>query len=148
MIVIWEGLALIHHDGLVSDGNWIAPVMWGGLLVGCLVAKLLTSSAAFTIAVTSHGIAVFHMRGFTWRSHRLVMRLPAAPPRMVRTGAGAHAEVDLGGTRFWVRANSFPLLRWMVGSPAGPGGRTRSRLSHPAVVQWSPTGTVVRPDRS
>jgi hypothetical protein len=114
LLVTWPLFTLLHPHGFTDSGDWIAPAMWSGLLAGCLVAKFLTSSTAVVIAVTSNGLAVFRMRGFTWRTDRLMMRLPAAAPRLVRTRGGL-AEVDLAGARFRVRTKSFPLLRWVVG---------------------------------
>jgi hypothetical protein len=98
-------------------------VMWSAMLVVTLVGKVLTSSATITIAVTSNGLAVFRMGMFTRRTGSLVMRLPAAPPSVVRTGASKF-KVDLGGPRFWVTSRSMPLIRWMGGQPGDVRGRT------------------------
>jgi len=113
--------------GLVSPlgGLQLSSVQiltWSALLAVTLAARVLTSSAPVAIAVTSNGLAVFRMRTITRCSGSIVMRLPATPPSVVRTGA-SKIKVDLGGPTFWVVTKSFPLIRWMGGLPAGAADR-------------------------
>ena len=97
-------------------------LMWSALLAVTLVGKLLTSSAAVTIAVTSNGLAIFRMGMFTRRTGSMVMRLPGAPPSVAPHRSVA-VQGGLGGPKFWVASKSMPLIRWMSGHP---GSRART----------------------
>jgi hypothetical protein len=122
MIVTWLLLDLfMQHVGPRSELTTLLPPVV--MLVISLVARRVTSSAVVAIAVTSNGLAVFRMRTYSRRSDRLVRRLPAAPPTVVRTGA-TRIKVDLGGPAFWVESRSLPLIRWMGGWGAAATGPT------------------------
>ena len=108
------------HGGLPL--NSVQILTWSALLAVTLVGKVLTSSAPVAIAVTSNGLAVFRMRTITRCRGSILLRLPAAPPSVVRTGA-SKVKLDLGGSTFWVVTKSFPLIRWMGGLSTGAADR-------------------------
>jgi len=119
LVSLLVGLVLRHGAPRFDS---VQILTWSALLAVTLAAKVLTSSATVAIAVTSNGLVVFRMRTFTRCSGSIVLRLPAAPPTVVRTGT-YKIKVDLGGTTFWVVEKSLPLIRWMASAPAGAPDR-------------------------
>ncbi len=90
------------------------------LILGLLL-RPLTKSYLVSVAVTSHGVVVFR-RAITGRTGRVVQRMPAVEPELVRYGS-MNRKVRLGDRTFWLGRRSDPMLYWMSQTLRAARGR-------------------------
>jgi hypothetical protein len=100
---------------------WSMPVVGAFFLLLGLILRPLTKSYYACVAVTSHGVVLFR-RGFTGRTGKMIERLPAVEPELIRVGVMMR-KVRLGTRTLWLNASSDPLLHWMSYSLRSANGR-------------------------
>jgi len=81
------------------------------LLAVGLVLRPLTTSYNISLAVTSSGVVLFH-RGYTGRTGKMIGRMPANEPELLKVGAMAR-KIRLGDRTLWMTGKSDPMLYWM-----------------------------------
>ena len=86
--------------------------MGAGILLLGLALVPLTKSRNVSVAVTSHGVVVFRRHGISGRTGRMIERMPAVDPRLIKVGAFMN-KVQLGDRILWLSNRSDPLLHWM-----------------------------------
>ena len=93
------------------------PLFWEMSVEGALFLAIgltlrpLTNSYNVSVAVTSHGVVVFR-RGITGRTGKMIARMPAVEPELVKSGSMMR-KVRLGDFTLWLNGTSDPLLHWM-----------------------------------
>jgi hypothetical protein len=90
------------------------------LLVGLLLARL-TKSYYVSVAVTSHGVVIFRRSGFSGRTGKMIERMSAVEPQLVKAGVSMH-KVRIGDRTLWLNGKSDPLLYWMSSTLRLSGG--------------------------
>ncbi len=95
-------------------------VIGASLLALGLVLRPLTNSYNVSVAVTSHGVVVFRRGVTTGRTGKMIQRMPAVDPELVKSGI--MRKVRLGDRTFWLNGGSDPLLYWMSQTLRSAGG--------------------------
>lgn len=93
------------------------PTLWANVVVGAgfliigLILRPLTQSYYVSVAVTTHGIVLFR-RGITGRTGKMIERMPAVDPQLIKSGV-TMKRVRLGDRTLWLSGSSDPFLHWM-----------------------------------
>ena len=101
------------HTGESRWKHWATSVIYYSAFVGITwIIGVATRSYPVTVAFTTSGIAVFRV---SWWNHsaRLIERLPAVDPELIKTSSFGWRHVRLGAQSFWFGASSGPFLVWM-----------------------------------
>lgn len=118
---VWLVMSLIMALLLHPPMWWSQPVVGAFFLILGLLLRPLTNSYYVSLAVTSHGIVVFR-RGFTGRTGKLIERMPAVEPELVKVGVTMR-KVRLGDRTLWLYESSDPMLSWMSLTLRSAGSR-------------------------
>lgn len=105
-------LMTMLQTGPYGSDPWAVPAIGAVLLVFGSVFVRVTQSYAVAIAVTSRGVAVFRRHPLSGRTGKLIHRMPAVDPQILKARVLSD-KVKLGDLTVWVKIGSHPLLNWM-----------------------------------
>ena len=115
-VAVVDFLLLPHWP---SSRSWL--ITSAIFLMAAVTLKKLTGSRLVAVAITSHGILIFRST-VSGRTGRLVCRMPAAAPKLIRE-TKSWQKVRLGDRTVWFQHGSQPLLGWMTRSLSAETGK-------------------------
>ena len=126
VILIVVPLIISLMYGPIRGYSLEMPAMGAALLWGGWLLARLTESYNVSVAVTSHGVVVFHRHGLSGRTVRMIERMPAVEPHLIKNGVSMR-KVRLGDRTLWLNEKSDSLLDWMSST---------KRMSHGQSERW------------